>query len=103
MALTVRTFVFEALNELKYLPRRVSSGLYAETERLPQYASKSMKTVEVVIESEDRGPSASLTCEATYWPSTTRGGWSATGTAFRVTVMRRIPIGNRMSWTFGRR
>lgn len=56
MALHVRTFVFESDGTLKYLPKRVGFGLYAQTERLPQYAGKTIKSAEVLIDYENRKP-----------------------------------------------
>lgn len=56
MALQSRTFVFESDGTLKYLPKRVSYGLYAQTERLPQYAGQTIRTAEALVDFEDRKP-----------------------------------------------
>lgn len=58
MALKIRTFIFESDGTLKYLPKRVGYGLYAQTERLPQYAGKTIRAAQVLIEFEDRMPVA---------------------------------------------
>ena len=67
MAISIRYFVFADDGSLKHDPRRVSEGLHAGEDALPDFARSKQRVAEVVLDNEEGKPVRILDARGQYW------------------------------------